>query len=138
MSKSMLTRIRPVIGPLAYVGALAGLLGGTFFAVVTFLSDPAVSEKETATARVPPKVVREAEQVALPRLFEKRIGPAVIHPGAPGGVIPNQMARVKAAGQVSENHRATLTRQPTLIDRARTMTTSSEETNSSIDHFFSR
>ena len=50
MSKNRVWRIRQLIGPLVYLGALAGLLGGTFFAVVTFLTDPAVSEKDRTAA----------------------------------------------------------------------------------------
>ena len=130
--------MRPLIGPLAYLAALAGLLGGTFFAVVTFLSDPAVSEKETTTARVPPKHMKEADKnAALPRLFETRVGPPVIHPGPPGGVMPNRMTRAKV-GQVSENQKATVARQPAFISQGRGTTTSPEETDLSSDHFFSR
>lgn len=61
-------------------GSLAGLLGGTFFAVVTFLSDPAVSER---TARGQPKLMREANKEApFPQLFETRVGPPLSTPRA--------------------------------------------------------
>ena len=142
MPKSGLARIGRVGGPLAYLGALALLLGGTFFAVVTFLSFAADLDAETAVERLPPKPLRDSDKARpLPRLFETRIGPPVLHPSPPGGGPPPSQtagAKAKANGQAREYRNATVTRQPIIIFQERRMTMSSEETNLSIDHFFKR
>jgi hypothetical protein len=141
MPKSGLARIGRVSGPLAYLGALALLLAGTFFAVVTFLSLAAEVDTGTAVERLPPKPLRDSEKARpLPRLFETRIGPPVLHPSPPGGgPTPNKtaVAKAKANGQAQEYRNATVARQPTLIFQEHRMTMSSE-TDLSTDHFFKR
>jgi hypothetical protein len=141
MPKSGLARIGRVSGPLAYVGALTLLLGGTFFAVVTFLSFAAEVDTETAVERLPPRPLRDSEKARpLPRLFETKIGPPVVHPSPPGGgptLSKTAVVKAKANGQAQEYRNATVTTQPTIIFQERRMT-SSKETDLSIDHFFTR
>jgi hypothetical protein len=141
MPKNTSARLGPVNRSLAYLGTLALLLGGTFFGVVTLLSFAAERDAEAAIERLPPKLMRYSDKARpLPRLFETRIGPPVLHPSPPGGgPTPNKtaVAKAKANGQAQEYGNATVARQPTLIFQERRMTTSSE-TDLSTDHFFKR